>query len=348
MKKYALVLLLLINYCYAIPTMEGLFRNSKSEDVTKNLVVIEMTIEKEEVQIPSNEEVLPPKKKQLVKYLIHNKENERKNFIYARYEDTFDFNDLLEARIFNSLKNKTLSDQKFDRKLFKAILSMYTLNTSEIIASVLKNINTNFKLNNEVLNNEKKQLLESYMKFLKDKKEYDEKLKDNKDEESLVSTDTIPEPPKSPLVPEIEEDKEKVNEIISKSMYKDAQSVKLIKKGRSFQWSVELENINALFNNQTHALEYLKINHQNIDFEIIPSKYVTFSGVYHLPSGLKFKAGNDVYNIEIKNFYAIESTKDIATRYREYKKKEEENQERRKKLTIDGSTLNVVKLPIIY
>ena len=135
MKKYSLILMLVLNYCYAIPTMEGLFRNSKSEDITKNLVVIEMTIEKEELQIPSDEEALPPKKKQLIKYLIYNEENERNNFIYARYEDTFDFHNLLDARIFNSLKKMVLSDQNFERKLLKAALSMYSLNTSEIIAN---------------------------------------------------------------------------------------------------------------------------------------------------------------------------------------------------------------------
>ena len=46
--KKIIILTLLSFYIYSVPTMEGLFRNSQSEEIDKNLVVAEMIIKKKE------------------------------------------------------------------------------------------------------------------------------------------------------------------------------------------------------------------------------------------------------------------------------------------------------------
>ena len=351
-----IILTLLSLYTYSVPTMEGLFRNSQSEEIDKNLVVAEMIIKKKSTPLIDGVEEKDKKEKvkvEHIKYLINNFEDRKHDFIYAKYNHNFERENLEKATYFSSLKSKIMSDNLFERKLLKAIISMYTLNDSSIISSVLKEVSPEFKLNKEVINEEKKRLLQSYMNFLKNKKEYEERVKDIKDGKSEEVLSEIPDAPISPLVPEEEEQKEKVDEIISKSMYDEVEAVKLVKKGRKFLWEIRTSNFLAQFDNNSHSLKFLKVEKDNITYEFIAKKYVTFSGAYYLPSILEYKVDGVPYEIQFTNFYAIESSTDISTRYKNYKKLERENTERLKTLNetaprIEDKLYSELRIPLVY
>lgn len=306
MKYFLLIVLFLIasKSFAAVPSVEGLFRNPNSQEIDGNLIVLKAMIEREATE----EEYYKPS---FYKFLF-SIEDERVRFLQVEYSEGKMTNDQVVSTLFlNSFIPKVKNDELIERSLFYSLLTMYGLNKSDAIASILKRYSQNFVTNNESLNKEKLDLFDKYKQYLTAKKEQE------------VDTEEL----KSPLESEDEEEKKKIQEIKSSNMYSENQSVKLVKEGRNFFLNIDLNGVSAKFTNEEHRLVRIKIQKGTSEIESHFSDYILFNGRHELPKHILIKDQENInYHIRFLGYKIFNNTGDnLAKRALKYKKIEEEN-----------------------
>lgn len=315
-----------------MPTVEGLFRNSNNKDLEGNLAVMELVMTSAsdnsgilgELGDESKEEKKVVKK--YLKILFNIEDVSRTPVILATYDGGFNFSQLKEVKYLSNFHKTIAEDKLFKRRLFYSLINMYALNSSKDMNQILKEIAIGYKDNKEAINEEKKALLIKYKDFLERKKKHEEMLKKNKDESQNVTSDEQEEP-QSPLSPVEQEEKERISKIMSKSMYSKSENLKLVKRGRRFFWELNLEGISATFDNETHDLRAMSIATSDKNFKVIPQKHVVFGGKFLLPKSLNYNDGEKVLDVEIKNYYTLNSdNKNFISRLEDYQKHIKKNQ----------------------
>ncbi len=347
MKRFIFTLIFSTIALAAMPTVEGLFRNSSNKELEGSLAVLELIIKNKKLKNLELESLDGVKEeyeieKRLVKILFNIEKVNRTDVIFATYGADFSFSQMQDMKYIRNF-HKTLEEDKiFDRRLFYSLINMYALNTSKDIDSIFKEISQNYKSNQDAINEDKKLLLEKYKKFLEEKKTYEEKLKASEVSEEGGLVD-INEVPKSPLLPEEEEEKLKVTKIMNESMYSNTELLKLVKKGRGFFWELNMDNVNATFSNDNHNLKSLTLKMMDNEYKVIPRKHVVFGGSYQLPKSFVFENSKTQLEVEIKNFYTLESEKTLfQTRVETYQKKLKQNE--KNKVT---NTMEIVDEPSV-
>lgn len=307
MKK--LSLFLLITLCStsfaAAPSIEGLFRNPNSQDIDGNLIVLKAMIEREATE----EEFFKPT---YYKFIFSIEGEDRVKFLQVEYtEGKMSRSDVVSTLFLNNFMSKVKNDELVERSLFYSLLTMYGLNKSEAISSILKRYSLNFISNKDSLNKDKVELFNKYKKYLTAVKETEEGNEDLK----------------SPLDSEDEEEKKKIKEIQASSMYSENQSLKLVKDGRNFFLNLDLNGVTARFTNEEHRLVRMKVSKGTSDVQSFFSDYILFNGRHELPKHVLIKDQEGInYNVRFLGLNVINNTGDsLAKRALSYKKIEEEN-----------------------
>jgi hypothetical protein len=313
MKKIIFTLIFIVSNTFAaIPTMEGLFRNSSSADNDKEVSVLIFKAGVTRV-INEEEQLLVEKEKEykFYKYIIENKDGGRA--IIARYKNSnMAIDDLEKVTILGEGLVEEISTQDvLTKRLVTSLVDMYARNSSKAMLTLLKAINPEFKSNQEVINEDKKKLLDTYKEYLVKKKELEKLSKEVKEEkvevvEGAVSNDS--EPLISPMLPQEEEEKIRVQELVAASMYKKSENIKLSKIGTKFFWELGLDGIYAKFGNEDHELKHLKLGITE-PVEVVVDDYVVFSGIYNLPKKLIVTNNNYVLELDVINFFTIKKGK---------------------------------------
>lgn len=307
MKKLSFVLLLtLISNVFAVaPSVEGLFRNPNSQDIDGNLVVLKAMIEREATE----EEYYKPS---YYKFIFSVEADERVRFLQVEYsEGRMSNDDIVSTLYLNNFLPKVKNDELVERSLFYSLLTMYGLNKSDAISSILKRYSQSFVSNKNSLNKEKVDLFDRYKKYLTAIKENEE----------------IKEELKSPLESEDEEEKKRIQEIKAMSMYSESESLKLIKEGRNFFLNLDLNGVTARFTNEEHRLVRMKVVKGTEEIESFFSDYILFNGRHELPKQILIKdQGRVSYHIRFLGLNIFNNTGDnLEKRALRYKKLEEAN-----------------------
>lgn len=312
----------------AIPTVEGLFRNSNNADVDTDTIVIRVKVEKKaketliigdenkELEVTkegesSNVEKLPTEvtdKKESPIYLKLIFEQEDKKpikLLQVVYENSQMTKEaIIKADLFKNLNELTLKDQNSERVLIYSLLTMFGLNTSEIVSSLLKKHNVDYRSNKEMLDPEKHELMRKYKGYL----------------EAVKKDDAIKDSLNSPLESEDEVEKEKLKEIMKRRMYLASNQVRLIRESGKFYWRVKLENLEARFSNVEQNLLNIMLNTPNGQIQSTVSDYVLLDGSHELPKNIIIKDIIDnTFHFQILSFSSFNSkNKTINQRYQEY------------------------------
>ncbi|ATH09414.1 hypothetical protein BIY24_16140 [Halobacteriovorax marinus] len=291
---------------YAVaPSVEGLFRNPNSQDLDGNLIVLKAMIEREATE----EEYFKPS---FYKFIFSIEAEQRVKFLQVEYSEGKMSNDEVVSTLFlNNFFPKVKNDELIERSLFYSLLTMYGLNSSEAISSILKRYSMNYISNKDSLNKEKLDLFDKYKKYLT-------AVKENED---------IKEELTSPLEGEDEEAKKKIQEIRSSSMYSENKALKLVKEGRNFFLNLDLGGVSAKFTNEEHRLVRMKVSKGTSDVESFFSDYILFNGRHELPKHIMIKDQSNInYNVRFLGLSIFNNTgDDLAKRALRYKKIEEEN-----------------------
>lgn len=319
-------------------TPEGLFRNPGSAVINGNMVAIRMSFDEirgqdaqkvgdlnSNVQAAVVNDEKDLRVKNFVKFIFSSHQEGRIDLIQIFYTDaSFDNSSVYKVNYFNNLEQKILADKDPLRELLYGLIVSYSLNSSVAMNHIMKKYVPDYKTNLELINVEKKVLYDKYKQYLF-------AVKDDKDlKESLPS----------PMRPAEVEDKERVKELLKKSMFLDSKNISLERTSRGhFQIKMEYPNFKALFENDTHRLRELVLTKDEIPYEIKVNQYISLNGVQTLPqyiqvnrSGLEVKANLIDYSAFINN------AKSISERYIEYKETVEKNKKEKLSKFVEKKT----------
>jgi hypothetical protein len=173
-----------------------------------------------------------------------------------------------------------------ERDLFYATLLSLSVNSSTVFTGILANNDPSFKTNSDVVNNEKMRLLKKYKNYL----------------QAVKNDPAIEKYSPSPLKPEGEEEKTKVNKILNSPVYLENTAIKLKKNDRNIVINLDMEYFNFNFANETHQfLDYTyKMDGKVLKMKFQP--YVLYNGTHLLPRSI-------VYQVAQNGFYLIKFMK---------------------------------------
>lgn len=301
----------------SIPTTEGLFRNGNNAEVNATLIMVKtmvtskvssMLMEKPVTEISASEEkdaMVEEPKPIHVKFLLSSENGDRVQLIQAIYE-TGKMNQgrLLDVRYFSNLEEK-IKKSSTQLALFYSLLTSLTLNRSKELDTFLKLNSKTYRSNRDLVDPEKKALYERYKRYLKVIKE----------DESLKETMTNPMSPEDPEIA-------KSIELVKKKpfMQRD-ENVSLKKTANGFKWVIDLDVMNAVFDNKSHRLEKLSFGKvdKNINFNF--DDYILFDGTHELPKKVKMLTPSEEVEVRITSLTHLNiGNKSMSTRYGEYRK----------------------------
>ena len=262
----------------AIPTIEGLLRHGSNVDIATDTVAVRLKFEKKTESPLNFTAIKEDMTSTIVEGEVENKEtpiyiklifslieNRPVSMLQIIYKDSQMGEDsILSVKLIKDLKREISKDQNVERNLFYSIVSMYSLNDSELISKLLESTSQDYKNNIDMLDPDKKALLARY-------KDYLAAIKEN---------ETLKETMVSPLKSEDEEEKEKIKEIMKRKMYTTSENVKLIRDKGKFFWQVKLENFEGTFSNVKNQLLKMELNTSNGSIKSTISDYVLFDGTH--------------------------------------------------------------------
>lgn len=273
---FIITIIFISNTQGAVPTIEGLFRNGGNPNWENEVVMFSFMVEK----IISKEDLEKSPEEDIEKSMEEPFENNIYCKIYiSKNESDYSFLQIKYNNI--SMKNDTITKIKFypeliksidgdielTRKTFYSLMLMFYQNDSMLVSKLLKEFNTDYQNNLELVNQSKWQLLSRYRDFLEEKKE--------NPEQELVS----------PLVVEEShsEDELTPQEILDQHNYINAGKVKLSKIKKRFYWVFNLENMSGMFSNEEQLLNQFSIKNTGKKIIFNFEDYILLDSKHKLP-----------------------------------------------------------------
>lgn len=306
----------------AIPTAEGLFRNGSNQELDGNIALVDLVITEVENKklleaTPASSPVVGVESAQTVlernlaapRYLRFVFDSMDRG--YKLLQIDYNSNKLTDDNIIDvftttSLRAKLNDEGYVERQLFYSLLGMYALNRSQEISDFLKKYCPEFKRNNEIINQEKKELYERYKKYLA----------------AVASDASLSEKLENPLKPKDEEDQKKVEQIQKSRMYYSNDEVELVRRGDRFQWKVEFKNFLAYFSNQDHRLRSLNYDVPGSSVSINADNYVLLNGVHSLPRTFMIKQRDGrLFRVQVTDYKNFKSPDYYSKKLSDYKDK---------------------------
>ncbi len=310
----------------AIPTTEGLFRNTNNGDLTGNIIKIRAIIREtkdynfaESSSAGETADLLPtpsatpnlsasPYYFEFIFSLGEEKRTELLQLEFSR--STMEKNFIKKVTYVPNLLKRIKEDKNLASSLFYSLLLMFATNDANGMMTTLNKIVPGQPLNREILNTEKVTLLKNYQHYLT-------AIKANPAQEGEL---------KNPMKPEDPEEMERVKNILKDGMYSSSPAIKIVKKENQFFWNLSLENFTANFFQDTHRMRDLTTTLDSKTVNLYCGEYLLFDGVHELPKVLFFNKAyeNRVIEISMSSLSNInDKSKKFYERYKEYKELEE-------------------------
>lgn len=311
MKKwiFSLVTFLTINAMAAVPTAEGLLRNPNNNDVTGNLILLNMSITHKKTPVLIDENAQRPQGETSLGYykiLLNNEDRKSGEIIQGQYyNSSFSDKEIARLETFRNIVATEQKDQVIERELFYSLIMMFALNDSKMIGNFLKKYSPDFKLNSEMLNREKLRMLDEYKKYL-----------------TMIKADpSLKDHVKSPLAKEGEDEQKRIKELMDAPTYVENKSVELAKVGDKFFWKVRFDNGEISFSNEEHQLQEMHLNINGKKIAVYALEYLLFDGQHEMPKKIKIETSEghsfDVNVLVYKDI--LSNNKSFADRVKDLK-----------------------------
>jgi hypothetical protein len=287
-----------------IPTVESLFRHGGNPEVLVNGVSLSFSVTKYEQDEQGQFLINENSKKEFFRLFLNKNGELLKTCQVAYSGPNYSDSSVLKKTCLSNLNdymfNKDLGS--VDKKIFLGSIFSISFNSGLNLLNYLKNIGVPIRLNNEIINREMIELLASYKRYL---------LNINKDRNAR-KTEINPLNPTDPL------SRERVQQILSQSMYSDTRQVKLKKDGGEIFWHVEAEGFESLFSYMERDLKEIKYKSTNGTLEIQFNEYWRANGSHLFPRFIRIKTTHDqLYQVEILGMrHYSESEDDFYKRIR--------------------------------
>ena len=299
------------------PTPSGLFSHAFNDELAGKSY--EMAILVEQINLDENEEGvesnrLSPFYAKLL-FQLEDKDNIRLIETFYSSGEMKD-NSLITSRyIPNFIRPTTFNADSFAKRLFYRYLASSLFQRGEQIISLLNSKGINISSSNQLINNEKRLLLEKYKRYLIEVNRR-EKIEDKALLHDLPAI-------KSPLEGESEEEVLKIKEIMASSFYVDGPDLYFAKgaEGKYF-WEVKLDGFFSRFTNENHFLTELGMSVEAMEYHYRFYDYKKIGGIVTLPSKIVIEEGKSIFSVRILGFKAqYHDSKRIKKTWNELKTK---------------------------
>lgn len=300
------------------PTVESLFRNGSNGDVEQKTVIANLLIEaisdtNQEQNSSSFNTKLELPKYTTVKMLFYNDGQKNTKLVQLDYSDaSFSSSKIAKLHYKNNLGLQSIGllDENVDGRFFYAIMSSLLNNNGSLVIELAKSLGSSIKLNKELVNQEKYQLLGRYKRYL------EKKIKANEDQSI-----------QSPLISEDSEKQNKIDEIMNQKFYHDSSYVIQEKEGDHFYWLVRDNIVLAKFTDQARHLKFVKLNTPSGNVEMVFRDYILYNSTHEFPREILFRTSfGKEFKISLKKLSVLEdSSENMSRRIQKYKESISDN-----------------------
>lgn len=286
--KFLVLLLVLTQSALAyVPTVESLFRNGSNPDISGNVAIVNLKVTKVD---PSG--------------IVQDEKNSNSEFYRIYYTKTSDdvlklnqfkfpdqsFNedDFVHRAYYSNFNAFTLANQRsaVEKSLFYGIMQSLVLQDGQFLVNYLKSLGLPVKLNKELINREKINLLAQYKQYL---------ITINQDKEARKTLE-------NPLRPNDAEKREQVEKVMNESMYVDTHQVVLSKESGDMSWKINVGGLDASVSYDKRYLQRLNFKGESGDIEFIFKDYGLVNASHVLPKFILIRDFNgDNYQVEVLN-----------------------------------------------
>lgn len=275
----------------SVPTGESLFKNVSNANVSSSTVAVAFTIkeiaESEITDQAKLQEVAKNSSSEgaVYKIFFNIDKDEKISLVQTGQMGSAETSELFYAK--NILSQLSLDKTEVDKKIFYSSLLTLVLNRADGFNNFLKRHTTGHMRNGELVNAPKRRLIDSYKRY----------LYSIKDDPSLKNS------LKSPLRPEKDEDRQRVNQLMKEGLFIDNGTVKLTKENSSFFWAYTLPSFKAIFSNEKkQLLNVIFEGKEASSVQLLAHDYILFDGTHDLPKFLSFKTSEGkIYYVEMKS-----------------------------------------------
>lgn len=314
MIKWTLAVFLLTTQALAyVPTVESLFRHGPNPDITANGVSLTLVVRRFEgsaTKDPQKNEsslLTDSKTEDFYKLFFTRINSEIMKVAQTRYENSsFSEASLLEKEYFTNFSAYTLkgSDESSEKGIFHAMLRSIVFNDGAFVVNYLKTLNVPVKLNGEIINRQKVEYLANYKQYL---------LSINKDRTSRKTLT-------NPMKPEDAGARDRVEQVMSESMYVDQKQVKLSREDGQMSWLISAGAFEAVLSYKEREIQKIKYKTAAGEIEIQCKDYWLANGTHAIPKYLIVKDfKGESYQVELTNFrHYLEKESDLVNRLKKW------------------------------
>ena len=287
MKFLFLICLLSQSLLAYVPTVESLFRNSSNPDITTNGISVTLKVKK--IDGAQKTENLETEGEQYYRLFFTKNTPDSFKLAQAHYGDsTFSEASFLNKIYYPNFSSYTVkaNAEEAERGLFFSALRSILFNNGSFMVSYLKALGVPVKLNNEIINRGKVELLASYKSYL---------FAINKDRTAKRNLS-------NPLKPEDALARERAENIMNEPMYVDLKQVSLSKQDGDMAWLISAGSFESVVSYAQREIQKIKLKSQIGEFEMQFKQYSFANGTHNLPKYIIFKDyKGEFYQIELSD-----------------------------------------------
>jgi hypothetical protein len=294
-----------------VPTVESLFRHGANPDVNSSGVSFSLRLKKIISSDAANKTPLIQASREQGEEdffkIFFIKNGDGFKVAQARYtSDSFSDVSLVHKTYFSNFTSYSLkpSLEDSEKGIFYGMLHALAFNSGLNIIGYLKALGVPLKLNSEIINREKIELLADYKRYL-----------------VVIGKDRAARKTEvNPLTPEDPATRDRVEAIKADSMYTDLKQVKIHREDGEMVWRVEAANFEAIFSYKERNLMRLKYKTGAGEFEVYCRDYWLANGSHLFPRYLVIRGfSGQQYQAEISGFrHDADREEDFTKRLRKW------------------------------
>jgi hypothetical protein len=293
MMKCLLLLLLTTQAFGYVPTVESLLRHGSNPDVTANGISLTLSVKKLNPGLTTTQQdPAQIKEKHTADFfkLFFTKNSDLAfKLAQTQYENaSFSEASLVSKVYYPNFTPYTLkaSGEEVEKGLFFGLLESIVYNNGAFLINYLKNVGVPVKLNSEIINREKVELLADYKRYL-----------------TLINKDRNARKTEvSPLRPDEPAARERAHRIMDEPMYIDTGHVQLSREDGQMAWLVKAGDFEAVVSYRERDIQKIRYKSPLGEFEVTCKEYWLGNGTHRIPRLMMVRDfRGEIYQIEVTN-----------------------------------------------
>lgn len=277
-----------------VPTVESLFRHGSNPDVTADGVTLTLSVKRinqgeKTISNITDASLLSDEREEDFYKIYFAKKDETIRLVQVRYSNSEYSDKAIEHKLYypNFTSYTVKADwEQSEKGVFFGVLQSLVLNDGAPLLKYLKALDVPVKLNEEIINREKVELLAAYKRYL---------IVTGKDRNARKTEI-------NPLKPDDRDARERADEVMAQPMYVDTDHVKLGRDEGSISWIVNAGPLESVFSYKLRDLNKIKIKSPLGEMEMLFKDYWLANGSHSLPRFILIRSlSGQAYQVELTN-----------------------------------------------